>query len=199
MASSESTGMLVSDSGWASAMGAPPLGVTGPAREGRDVPSRRHHHALPRSSQPALLPVLVIACLTAACATAHPAGMSRRNPNVISREEIQQGRQAGVRDLYELIERDRPLWLQTRNPRSLQLPTVIAVYHNQMLLGGVDVLRGYQLTSVTSIRYLDAAQAMVLPGAGSSHFEGAIVISTAVARDTSAVALPDRPLEGGTP
>jgi len=93
--------------------------------------------------------------------------MSRRNPNVISREEIQQGRQAGVRDLYELIERDRPLWLQTRNPRSLQLPTVIAVYHNQMLLGGVDVLRGYQLTSVTSIRYLDAAQAMVLPGAGA--------------------------------
>ncbi len=198
MSLSEPYGISVRDPDLASAVGALLSRVSLPSREGRGVPARRHHHLQAKSSQPALLLVLMVACLTAACATAHPAGMSRRNPNVISLEEIEQGRREGVRDLYELIERDRPLWLQTRSPRSLELPTVIAVYHHQMLLGGVDMLRGYQLTSVTSIRYLDAAQAMLLPGAGSSHFEGAIVISTAVVRDTSSVASPAHLLPGGT-
>ena len=140
----------------------------------------------------------MVACLAAACAGAHSAGMSRRNPNVISLDEMAQAWRDGVHDLYELIERDRPRWLIARNPRSFELPTVIAVYHNETLLGGVDVLRGYQLVSVTSIRYLDAAQAMLLPGARSAHIEGAIVISTAVVRDTGSVPLPTRLIRGGT-
>jgi len=124
--------------------------------------------------------------------------MSPRNRNVISLDEIERARQDGVRDLYELIERLRPRWLLIRNPRSFELPTVIAVYHNEALLGGIDVLRSYQLVSVTSIRYLDAAQAMLLPGAGSAHIESAIVISTAVVPDTGSVPLATHPfLRGG--
>jgi hypothetical protein len=91
----------------------------------------------------------------------------------------------------------RPRWLQGRNPRSLQLPTVIAVYHHETLLGGVDALRGYPLVSVTSLRYLDAAQAMLLPGAGSMHIEGAIVISTEVVPDSGADPVSRRLLSGG--
>ena len=124
--------------------------------------------------------------------------MSPRSRDVISLDEIQRAQQEGVRDLYELVERLRPRWLQIRNPRSFELPTYIAVYHNETLLGGTDVLRSYQLVSVTSIRYLDAARAMLLPGATSAHIEGAIVISTAVVPDTDLVPLATHPfLRGG--
>ena len=123
------------------------------------------------------LPLLAV--LIAACASSGRSGSSiRRDPNLISTAEIEEEIQSGVRDLFELVERRRPRWLQVRGERSLNLQTVIAVYHNEARLGGIDALRGYPLTAVTSLKYLDAAQAMLLPGAGSSHVEGAIVIST---------------------
>jgi hypothetical protein len=154
---------------------------------------------VPLNSRHAILAVLlVIACVAAACGGARGGSMSPRSRTVISLEEIERARQDGVRDLYELIERLQPRWLQIRNPRSLELPTVIAVYHNGTLLGGIDVLRSYQLVSVTSIRYLDAAQAMLLPGAGSAHIQSAIVFSTAVVPDTSSAPLPTRLIRGGT-
>ena len=118
-------------------------------------------------------------CLGAACAGKSRAGSERRNPNLIAAAEIQEMQEAGVRDLYELVSRQRPSWLQTRTERSLQLETAVLVYHNESRLGGVDALRGYPLLLVTSLRYLDAAQAGLLPGAGSAHVEGAIVIRTA--------------------
>ena len=128
-----------------------------------------------------LLIVGVAALLgTSACAGARP-GPSSRNLNVITAAEIAQHRQAGVRDLYELIERIRPRWLAIRSDRSLQLETIVLVYQNSSRLGGIEALRGYLLTPmITSIRYLDAAQAGLLPGAGSAHVEGAIVIMTDV-------------------
>lgn len=140
---------------------------------------------------------LLTTCLTAACAGAHTGGSSVRNPNLISRTEIEQAQADGVRDLYELIDRARPRWLIGRNPRSLQLQTVIAVYHNEALLGGIDVLRGYLLVNVTSVRHLDAAQAMLLPGAGSMHIEGAIVISTQIVPDSGLGRGPTRLPPGG--
>ena len=116
--------------------------------------------------------------LGAACAGQSRAGSERRNPNLITAAEIQEQQAGGVRDLYELISRQRPAWLQTRTERSLQLETLVLVYHNETRLGGVEALRGYPLLSVESLRYLDAAQAGLLPGAGSAHVEGAIVIRT---------------------
>lgn len=113
-----------------------------------------------------------------ACAGQSRAGSERRNPNLITAAEIQEQQAGGVRDLYELVSRQRPAWLQTRTERSLQLETLVLVYHNETRLGGIDALRGYPLLSVTSLRYLDAAQAGLLPGAGSAHIEGAIVIRT---------------------
>src|SRR3970040_1070441 len=115
--------------------------------------------------------VVMIGCGGTACAGARTVGTRVTNPNLISLTDIDQAREDGIRDLYELIDRIRPRWLQGRNPRSLLLQTVIAVYHHETLLGGIDVLRGYPLLSVTSVRYLDAAQAMLLPGAGSAHVE----------------------------
>jgi hypothetical protein len=71
------------------------------------------------------------------------------------------------------------------------LPTTVLVYVNETRLGGLDALRGYPLLSVASLRYLDASQAGLLPGAGSAHVEGAIVIRTGGRRvDTSAARPP---------
>jgi hypothetical protein len=139
----------------------------------------------------------MIGCVAAACAGARGGGTRVTNPNLLSLTDIDQAREDGIRDLYELIDRTRPRWLQGRNPRSLQLPTVIAVYHHETLLGGIDVLRGYPLISVTSLRYLDAAQAMLLPGAGSMHVEGAIVISTALVPESGLGPAPTRFFPGG--
>jgi hypothetical protein len=126
-----------------------------------------------------LLIVGVAALLGASACAGTRSGASSRNLNVISAAELEQHRQAGVRDLYELIDRIRPRWLAIRSDRSLQLETIVLVYQNNSRLGGIDALRGYLLTPmITSIRYLDAAQAGLLPGAGSAHVEGAIVIVT---------------------
>jgi hypothetical protein len=122
--------------------------------------------------------MVMAACLGVACAGKGRAGSERSNPNLISAAEIAEQQQSGVRDLYELVLRQRPAWLQTRTERSLQLETAVLVYHNETRLGGLDALRGYPLLLVTSLRYLDAAQAGLLPGAGSAHVEGAIVIRT---------------------
>jgi hypothetical protein len=100
------------------------------------------------------------------------------NPNLITEAEIRAEQDAGVRDLYELIQRTHPRWLQGRTDRSINLETVILVYQNQQMLGGTDVLRGFPLANIRSIRYLDAAQAGQLPGTGGRHVEAAIVIST---------------------
>ncbi len=126
----------------------------------------------------ALAVAVATACIAVACAGQSRSVAERRNPNLISAAEIEEMHKAGVRDLYELVNRQRPTWLMTRTERSLQLPTTLLVYHHESRLGGIEALRGYPLLLVTSLRYLDAAQAGLLPGAGSAHVEGAIVIHT---------------------
>ena len=140
------------------------------------MPKHGARRAFPRASR-GLLAFTLCSTLLTACASSG-ASSSGRSPNLITGSELDDLRRSGVPDLHELITRARPRWLQIRNERSLQLETTILVYHHDTRLGGVEVLRGYPLTSITSIRYLDAAQAGVLPGAGSAHVQAAIVIST---------------------
>jgi hypothetical protein len=139
--------------------------------------------------------VTCLSVVTLACASGAGGTGTRTNSNTIDSAQIEDMRRAGVRDLYELVDRLRPRWLQIRSDRSLQLETIILVYHHDTRLGGVETLRGYPLTGITSIRYLDAAQAGLLPGAGSVHVEGAIVINTATGRDLS----PSYQHQGGHP
>ena len=144
--------------------------MTGPATAALGCLSRR-----PRLD-------LVVPTLWLAAACAAPGGLRSefRDPNLIPAAEIAEMRRAGVRDLYELVDRRRPRWLDTRSNRSLRLETVILVYHNETRLGGTDALRGYPLLSVTSVRYVTGPEAGLLPGAGSMHVEGAIIIRTDV-------------------
>jgi hypothetical protein len=95
---------------------------------------------------------------------------------MITEAEIQAEMQAGVSNLYDLIQRTHPRWLQGRSDRSINLETTIL--HNSQAIGSIEALRTFVLTNVRSIRYLDAAQAGQLPGTAGRHVEAAIVIST---------------------
>jgi hypothetical protein len=120
---------------------------------------------------------LLLVVVVSGCASG--AGNNRGvDPNRISTGEIQEAQRTGLADAYELIQRARPRWLQIRSERSMRLETTILVYQNDSRIGGLEVLRGYPLAGISSIRYLDAAQAGLLPGAGSAHVESAIVIAT---------------------
>ena len=131
-----------------------------------------------RSSLVSVLLLLTAVSMTTVSCASGGRGSAQSNPNAISKEDIARGQQDGIRDLYELVGRIRPRWLQVRADRSLRLETLIVVYQNNSRLGSLEALRGYPLTNVASLRYLDAAQAGLLPGASGGHIEGAIVIST---------------------
>jgi hypothetical protein len=121
--------------------------------------------------------VLLVA---SACASGASSGTSQ-NPNLLTRDEITA---ANVPTLHDAIQRLRPRWLTSRGPRSLSgLSTDIVVYQDQTLLGGIDVLRQLSPDMVTQIRWLDGSTATAsLPGLGSRHVEGAIVIQTRTTR-----------------
>lgn len=71
-----------------------------------------------------------------------------------------------VRNLYQLIERLRPHWLDAD-----------VVYQDQTRLGGLDTLAGLSPDYARSMEYLDASQAGAqLPGISGLHVAGAIVI-----------------------
>jgi len=123
----------------------------------------------------AVLPV-ILSIAVVACASLEGAG-ERSSSNVITQEEIAE---SNARNLYEVVERLRPRWLVARGgSRSFGSETGILVYQGQTRLGGPDVLRQLGLDSARRLEYLDATTAAAtLPGIGSGHVSGAIVIHT---------------------
>lgn len=103
------------------------------------------------------------------------AGMAARDSRLISGGEIQEA-SGGVANAYDLVQRLRPRWLQSRGERSTVLATRIAVYRDGQRLGGPDELRLILVADLEEIRYMDSAQAGRLPGTGSDHVEGAILV-----------------------
>lgn len=117
--------------------------------------------------------LLLLVMLAGGCAST--GGGTARDRNLITQEEIQQ---AQVRNALELIERVRPLWLQTRGERSTRLSTDIVVYQDAAMLGDTDLLRGIPIEIVLEVRALDSAEAGRLPGMSGRHVERAIVVVT---------------------
>jgi hypothetical protein len=126
---------------------------------------------------------LAATTLFAASACASARGGDLGNPDVISRAEIERYMEGGTSDLYELIQRARPRWLESRGDRSLRLDTRILVYQNQQQLGEPEVLRSLRPDNIMRIRRLDSSRAGLLPGGSDQHVESAIVLETMAARD----------------
>lgn len=112
-----------------------------------------------------------------ACATSGEP-TQRRDTTVITRQEIVE-MQGQVSNLYDLVQRLRPRWLDVRAPSSFSGSTEIVVYQDQSYLGDPSMLRGLGLDAAVYLSYLDQSQAMAqLPGLGSRRIAGAIVLHT---------------------
>jgi hypothetical protein len=84
-------------------------------------------------------------------------------------------------NLWEVVRRLRPRWLEVnrRGDRSFGLQTNLVVFQNQTYLGNVDMLRQFSPESAYELEFLDGSTASnTLPGLGSQHVAGAIVIKT---------------------
>ena len=124
-----------------------------------------------------VFPVLAVA-FTAACASS--GGVERDeapNRDILTREEIMA---TDATNLYDVIRRLRPRWLQVRSTRSLNMETEIAVLQNDMYMGTAEILREMLPEMAHEIRYLEGSRAATaIPGLMSGrHIEGAIIIMT---------------------
>jgi hypothetical protein len=132
------------------------------------------HPTTARFLVPLLLGVFAIGCAS----SGESRGSSSR---VLTQEEMLE---APASDLYEVVDRLRPRWLQARAVMGLSGPPQILVFLNRTFLGGPEELRQFEAIHIHQLRYLDGPQAAAtLSGYDSSiHVGGAIVIDTS-ARD----------------
>lgn len=126
-----------------------------------------------RSSQTLLGTFIILVVLTGCASSGGSAGGGDRN--LITRGQIVE---LEVTTAYEAIERLRPRWLRAPLQRSHNRPTQVVVLVDNLQLDGIASLRDVDASNIASIRWLDSAQAGQLPGLGSRHVEGAIVIET---------------------
>lgn len=95
--------------------------------------------------------------------------------NTVTRAEIEA---TGAITAYEVLERLRPRWLRVRTSRSFNRPTTVVVFVDNLQLEGIRSLWDVEAANIVSIRWFDSAQAGQLPGLGSRHVQGAIVVET---------------------
>lgn len=121
--------------------------------------------------------------LVSGCATTRNEGRGERE--VLTAEQIS-GVQ-GARNLYDVVQRLRPRWLNTRAEfRSITGERAqILVYQDKSRLGGVDMLRQLSPSAARELHYLDGPTAAgTLPGIGmATHVAGAIIVVTGTRED----------------
>jgi len=98
-------------------------------------------------------------------------------PNFVSGQELHEVQGA---NLYEVLERARPLWLMSHGSRarSLRVATEIAVIADGQYMGDVRTLRSLPAEGVHSVRYLRGNEAAIgyAGFASNRHLEAAIVV-----------------------
>lgn len=123
--------------------------------------------------------VLALGLLVAGCASTGENARPRSDPDELTREEILS---VEARNLYEVVQRLRPRWLRAERragERSFGLETNVVVYQGQTRLGTVGVLAQWSPSAAYHLQWLDGPKASAtLPGIGSQHVAGAIVIRT---------------------
>jgi hypothetical protein len=129
-----------------------------------------------KESRRALTLALLAAGTLWGCAGNKPSSQSSRS-DVIDREAIMG---AAATNLFEVVSRLRPQWLNVRTTRSFNLETEIVVYQNDMYLGGPDALKQIGPELAYEIRWMDGVRATSeLPALSSGrHIWGAIIVST---------------------
>jgi hypothetical protein len=125
--------------------------------------------------------ILVLAILSSAfavaCASTGTVDREGGQSNLLTREEILG---AEATNLYDVIRRLRPRWLQVRSTRSFGSETQIVVLQNEVHLGNAEQLKEMSPELAFEIEYVEGGRAAnVLPSLMSGqHVEGAIVVRT---------------------
>jgi hypothetical protein len=124
-----------------------------------------------------LIFAVLVSAFAGACASAGTSGSSSGRSNILTREEILG---AEATNLYDVVNRLRPRWLQVRSTRSFNMETQIVVLQNDMYLGPAETLKEMTPDLAYEIEYMDGVRASnVLPGLMSGqHVEAAIIVRT---------------------
>lgn len=118
---------------------------------------------------------LAVAVIVTACATVPSGGGSRQGQSdVITTAEMEQYLDE---DLFTLIQRARPTWLQTRPGLSTQGPqAIVVVLDGVPQEPGLDLLHGFRVGDTQELRRLSASDATTR--FGTNMTAGAILIVT---------------------
>lgn len=124
-----------------------------------------------------LMLAVLFSTFAVACASTGTNTREGRRSDILTREEILG---AEATNLYDVIHRLRPRWLQVRSTRSFNMETQIVVIQNDMYLGPAAHLREMSPELAFEIEYVDGVRAAnIMPGLMSGqHVEAAIVVKT---------------------
>lgn len=120
-----------------------------------------------------LIPALTVGCASTGTTDEGDRGRS----DLLTREQIME---VEATNLYDVIRRIRPRWLQVRASRSFNMQVEVAVVQNDVYMGAAEVLKEMSPELAYQIQFMDGAKAATaVPGMMSGkHIEGAIIIST---------------------
>ena len=125
---------------------------------------------------PRTLALAAVLALAAACSPPKPSTTDvapRADRNVLTADQL---RTQAYQNAYEAVEALRTNWLKPRGLDSFNSPSVVVVYLDNVKLGGIETLRGLQLSTIHTIRHYDASAANARWGVG--HASGAIQVMT---------------------
>ena len=121
------------------------------------------------------LSAILLTLALSSCASSGGPGGQRRNPNVMTTEELRQTDAEGL-SAFQVIQRMRPQWLRSRGVGSFgggsSLPKVLV---EEAPFGEVDDLRRMDASEIDELRFLSAADATTRFGTG--YPAGAILVS----------------------
>jgi hypothetical protein len=124
-----------------------------------------------------LLLTLVLALLAAAPLAAQDEGKPKvkKHPDLITAAEIAE--RADLQNVYEAVNRLRPIWLRVRSAGSPDRgPAPIVVYVDGVRMGDLSALQQMPASYVVEIRHLSGNDATTRYGI--DHGSGAILVTT---------------------
>ncbi len=121
-----------------------------------------------------LAALALTSALTACASSSGGGGSSRGRDAPISAEELEKW---SNEDLFTVIQRVRPTWLQSRAIHTgIGRQEISVVLDGVVQQSGLDLLRGFLADAAREVSYMNARDATTLYGTGMSA--GAIVVLT---------------------
>jgi hypothetical protein len=121
--------------------------------------------------------LLLTACASRTGGTARDSAPARRDPNLITAEEIAA---KPAQTLYDAVRALRPAWMMRSRPTTLmpQNEGQLIVYVDGTRFGNIESLRQFVPNAVQSVRYYSPSDAEARFGPGHLHGAIEVIIST---------------------